>query len=487
MVKTRKVGEIRNALVLAGIIMLGACLRVLHLGQKSYWWDEVATVEICTVPFSGFWRWLWRFEANMSFYYLLVRLWVHFGHGEAWVRLFSAVAAVASIPLIYAIGTRLSGKGAGLLSALLLSINAAHVAYAQEARSYALLMLLCLLSLVFFLRMRDAGNGNALAYVLVSGLAVYTHFFAVFFLFAQWSSILWLRRDSLQWKKFRLPISLTTIFIAPALFYMFFRRSGQLAFVSPTHLKDLSRLIYFLVADGGRFHKALALLYLLCFGVAVRRVFPLWRSKPGSSQDWGTVVMISCAVLPVIVTFVLSFWVPMFAARYLLICLPPLVLLAAQGLVELRPAWLGIGVCVIIIALSAGSLRWYYAHPKDDWRSLTAYLLQHAQSGDIVVGCPPGAEWPVQHYVSAGPSAATPELSYLAPALLLRDVQNHRSEGKPLPSTRFWMVDWGNSPDAKRIPLAVAPEYERVDEEHFPGTLTLALYASAGQGGNGKF
>lgn len=475
----RKAPEIRNAVVLSAIIVLGTCLRVLYLGQKSYWWDEVATIKICSLPFSSFRTWLWQFEANMSFYYLLVRPWIHFGHGEAWVRSFSAVAAVASIPLIYAVGVFFSGKSTGLVAALLLSINAAHVAYAQEARSYALLMLLCLLSLVFFLRMRDAGNGNALAYVLVSGLAVYTHFFAIFFLFAQWISILWLRSDSLQWKKFLLPISLTTIFIAPALFYMLFRRSGQLASVPPAHLKDLSGLIYFLVADRGRFHKALALLYLLCFGVAVRRVFPLWRSNSGSSKNWGTVVMISCAVLPVIVTFVLSFWVPMFAARYLLICLPPLILLAAQGLVEIRPAWLATGVCVIIIALSAGSLRWYYAHPKDDWRSLTAYFLQHAQSGDIVVGCPPGAEWPVQHYVSTRPSAAMPELSYLTPDLLLGDVQNHRSEGKPLPSTRFWMVEWDKSPDATRIPLAVAPEYKCTDEQHFALALTLALCANS--------
>jgi uncharacterized membrane protein len=130
----RKVEDVRNALVLAGIIVLGTCLRVVYLGKESYWWDEVATVEICTVPFSAFWRWLWRFEANMSFYYLLVRLWIHFGHGEAWVRLFSAAAAVASIPLIYAVGTLVSGKSTGLVAALLLSINAAHVVALEYVR-----------------------------------------------------------------------------------------------------------------------------------------------------------------------------------------------------------------------------------------------------------------------------------------------------------------------------------------------------------------
>ena len=481
MPKPWKAPRILDVIWLPAIIAVGSCIRFAHLGQKSYSWLELCTVRICGLPFSSFCALLWQFEANMSFYYLLVRLWINFGDGEAWLRLLSVIFAIASIPAIYAIGTRVSGRSTGLAAALLLSMNAAHVAYAQEARSYALLMLLCLLSLLFFLRMVQFGAGNAFAYVLVSTLAVYAQFFAIFFLFAQWTSIYWRRRDGLPWKKFLWPILLTAIFIAPALSYMVFRHSGQLTWVRPTQLKDLSGSIYFLAADSGKFHKALAILYLACFAMAVRRVFLHLRIEPDLARNWGTIVMIHCAVLPIVVTFSLSFWKPMFEMRYLLICLPPLVLLVAQGLVEVRPAWLRVGVYALIVGLSAGSLRWYYAQPNDGWRPLTAYLLQHVQATDVIVICPPIAEWPVQYYSAKTASANAQRLTYLSADMLLEDAESHRSVGKPLSHASFWMVDWNNSPDANRIQREVANEYKRLDQQQFPRGLTLAHYANGGE------
>jgi mannosyltransferase len=481
MTKPWKVSKTLNLVSLSAIIAIGGCLRVAHLGEKSYSWLELCTVRICRLPFSSFWALLWQFEANMSFYYLLVRVWINFGDGEAWMRLLSAIFAIASIPVIYAVGKQVSGQSTGLAAALLLSINAAHVAYAQEARSYALLILLCLLSLLFFLRIPEYGAGNSFAYVLVSTLAIYAQFFAVFFLFAQWTSICWLRRAGLPWKKLLWPILLTAIFITPALSYMLIRRSGQLAWVLPTQPSDLSRLMYFLVADGGRFHKALAILYLVCFATALRRLFLRSQIEPGLLQNWGTVVMVHCAMLPVVVTFSLSFWVPMFELRYLLICLPPLILLVAEGLVELRPAWVRSGVCALIIVLSAGSLRWYYAQPNDGWRSLTAYLLEHTQARDVIVICPPIAEWPVQYYSEKSVAASAQRLTYLSPDVLLKDVQSHQSLGKPLSNASFWMVDWGNSPDATKIQQQVANEYQSLEQQRFPGKLTVIHYANGGE------
>src|SRR6185312_840387 len=144
---------------------------------------------------------LWQFEANMSLYYVLVRWWIRFGNNETWLRSLSVVTAVASIVLIYVVGNLLPGRNTGLFAAFLLSINVAHIAYAQEARSYSLLMLLCLLSLFFFLRLDRGGTANALGYVVASVLAVYAHFFAVFFLFAQWSSLIWLPNKRAYSKK----------------------------------------------------------------------------------------------------------------------------------------------------------------------------------------------------------------------------------------------------------------------------------------------
>jgi len=471
----------RTALLLTAITFLGAFLRLLHLGQKSYWWDEIATIRLARMSPRDFLQSLWGFEANMSFYYLLVRGWIRFGDGETWLRLLSVIFAIAAIPAIYAAGKAVSGRATGLLAALLLSINAAHVAYAQEARGYSLLILLCTLSLLFFFRIEDAGTGNAVGYVIVSALAVYAHFFAVFFLFAQWLSLLWLPGNGAQRRKFILPVSLTLVFIAPALYYMAFRRSAQLGSIPATKPSDLLQLLYFLVADLGTFRKALGLIYLLCCGLAVYRALPNRGDAATSDDRWRILVLALCTVLPVAILFPVSFWSPLFLPRYFLICLPPLVLLAAAGLANVQPSSVRLAVCALIVALSAFSVRWYYVHPKDDWRGITVYLLENMRAGDLIVGCPPGAEWPVQYYADKFAKPPSRELAYLGPGPLIKDVADYRATGKPLPTTRFWMVDWGGSPDWKRLPSAVAPEYQRVEQKRFPNSLTVELYERSGR------
>ena len=83
-------------------------------------------------------------------YYLLLRGWLHLGDSVAWIRGLSVIFAVAAIPAIFLLGRKMLGTSFGLISALLLSVNAFQVRYAQEARSYSLLVLLLIVSSYFF-------------------------------------------------------------------------------------------------------------------------------------------------------------------------------------------------------------------------------------------------------------------------------------------------------------------------------------------------
>ncbi|HEX6503582.1 MAG TPA: glycosyltransferase family 39 protein [Terriglobales bacterium] len=351
------------------------------------------------------------------------------------------ISGVACIPLLYVVGTRIESQRAGIASALLFAINVTAIAYSQEARSYSLLLLLCLVSLLCFFRIRTGSTSAILIYALVSALAVYAHFFAIFFLLAQWLSVLSQPASGIRelpWRKYLAAIFLTTCLISPALYYMAFRRTGQLAYITRPHLHDLAQLLYFLTADGGRFRKPIALLYLFCCGAGVRRLILRLRTRDSSPQNTGQILIIFCAVLPIVLTFLISFWVPIFFPRYLLICLPPVVLLAGSGLAGF-PSWARSGLVLVMIGLSAGCVIWYYGHPNDDWRSLAAYVLKYAEPGDIIVGCPPGAEWPVQYYSAAMNSGKPPQFSYLTAPRLLQKL--HSANNSAL---RFWVVAWGD-------------------------------------------
>jgi uncharacterized membrane protein len=447
-------------------------LRLLYLGQKSFWWDEIFTAKIARVPWPEFWQTLWRFEANMSLYYLLVRVWIQFGHSESWLRLLSAIFAIASIPLIYQLGVEVSGAKTGFVAALLLTINAAHVAYAQEARSYALLMLLCILSLLYFLRIEKSGWSNAAGYVLVSVLAVYAQFFAIFFLAAQWASLAWLPPGSRS-KRFLLPVTCTIVLISPALYYMLFRRTHQLDWVTPTRLKDLERLAYFLAADSGKYHKALAALYLICAAAALICLFARRQAAAEAQRRWSVMVVACCAILPVVITFALSFWVTLFGPRYLLMCLPPVILLAAQGLLVIRPAWLRFAIGVLILAISPFTLRWYYAQPKIDFRGLTAYLLRQTEPRDVLVGFPKDMEWPVQYYASEL-SPAHPKMNYWGASAVQEHLRAGNTSAGPL--DRVWVMTWATQAESAVVLADFGTQYERVEQREFAGPITLALY-----------
>src|SRR5208282_4996677 len=135
------------------LTLAAAWLRLSHLGSKSLWLDEGATVALARASWRHFW-WVWWYgEANLqSVYFLFMRAWIHGGQSEAWLRLPSALFGIASVPLMFVVARRLVSAGAALASAALLAFSPAHVYYSQEARSYTLTIVLVLMSSCFFVR-----------------------------------------------------------------------------------------------------------------------------------------------------------------------------------------------------------------------------------------------------------------------------------------------------------------------------------------------
>src|SRR5579871_497402 len=118
-------GEHRHAKVLLILLTVaGAVLRFWHLGAKSLWLDEGATVAMARTSWQHFaWVW-WHGEASLqTIYFLLMRAWVHGGLSETWLRLPSALFGTVSIPLLYIVGRRCMGPSEALAAAALLAFS----------------------------------------------------------------------------------------------------------------------------------------------------------------------------------------------------------------------------------------------------------------------------------------------------------------------------------------------------------------------------
>ena len=179
------------------LLAVATAVRFLHLVSKPYWFDECFSVEVARIGWSDFVHLLWWREANMSLYYLLLRVWLHFGQSEFFIRSLSVVIAAATLPAIYWLARLLYDRRVALIAAALFSFNAYSVRYAQEARSYGLFLLLATLSSGFLIAfLREPRRRNWAGYVVVSILAVYAHFYALLLIVVHWLALHWL---ALHW------------------------------------------------------------------------------------------------------------------------------------------------------------------------------------------------------------------------------------------------------------------------------------------------
>jgi len=187
--------------IVAGLTLLAALLRFLTLGVQSYHHDEVVTASrVLGGSFGQAMHAVRVSESAPYLYYALAWVWTQAtGTGEFGLRSVSALAGVATVPVAYLIGIELRGRRVGLMAAALVAVNPMLLWYSQEARAYALFALLCAVSLLYCVRvLRRGRRRDVVAWGVFSGLAIATHYFAVFPLLAE---VVWLlrrrRRESL--------------------------------------------------------------------------------------------------------------------------------------------------------------------------------------------------------------------------------------------------------------------------------------------------
>jgi mannosyltransferase len=168
-----------NPLLLV-IVAAGGLVRFATLGSQGFWYDELFTIEAIREGGDDvLWEVLTK-EGTPPLYYLIADWWKDLaGSGEFALRSISALAGTATIPVVFVIARDLTDRGAGLAAAALTAASPLLIWYSQEARAYALVTLLAALSFLFFVRVLNGGGVRWIwGWSLVSGLALFSHYFA---------------------------------------------------------------------------------------------------------------------------------------------------------------------------------------------------------------------------------------------------------------------------------------------------------------------
>lgn len=161
----------------------------IDLGRPAPWIDEAATILAVQRPWDGLLALAHGADAPLVPYYIVLKLWlrlVFFVPALVGARMMSALAAGATVGVLYWLMTRRTGWRSAVAAGLVLIAMPGFGRFAQEARPYALLGLLVAVSWLAwsYHRWPPTPVAALICYPLALAAAVVTSLFGAF----QWPS-----------------------------------------------------------------------------------------------------------------------------------------------------------------------------------------------------------------------------------------------------------------------------------------------------------
>ncbi|MFB7164502.1 glycosyltransferase family 39 protein [Streptomyces sp. NPDC058320] len=415
--------------------------------------DELVTSDVGRRSMGQILAMLQNVDAVHATYYVLMHGWMAvFGDSETAMRMPSVLAMSGTAALVALIGRRLFDSRAGMCGGLLFALIPVVSRFAQEARSYALVVLVATLATFLLLRALDAPRRRWrwAAYALCVAVVGLLHLIALTVLAGHLAVVVHRSRaeGGVFWR-FCVAALAGAAGVIPVVVLGTSQASRQLFWVPEPDLWGLvdiwpqvfasglcAGVVITLAAMARRTERRDAL--LLCFTVALLPPFVLWAASHGD--------------------------VSYFRFQYAMFTVPVWAVLAGAGLARAARSWLTVGVVLAVVGLlvlpDQRRMRGEFEHDvphNADYKAAARTIEKYYRSGDAAVYVK-GAPWMLDQGVRY----------YLRPGLKLREVFVAKSAAEnnelfpvycPAPVTclrgesRIWVVVPGNDPD----PLNAVP------------------------------
>ncbi len=159
-----------EAVMLAGLTLVGVLLRFYNLGMKSLWYDEAVIYHVV----QGSWRDILTQNALENsappLYALLLGVLTGPDASEGVLRALSAVAGVAAIPLAYLLAREFLTARVAWLVPLLVALSPVQLLYSQQLREYSLTTATAMVLLLAFTRFIREPVARPAAWLAVSAV-----------------------------------------------------------------------------------------------------------------------------------------------------------------------------------------------------------------------------------------------------------------------------------------------------------------------------
>ena len=385
-------------------MLLGLVIRLLWLGGKSLWLDEVFSLRTAQLGQ----KLLWTGQRDIYYpplFYLLLEAWSGVGKSEFILRLPVAVFGAACVLLVYALATELADSKVALSVAGLVAFSPLLVWYSQELRSYSILAALSLASTWSCVRLLKRPSWAWwMASVLFMSAALYLHYFAALLVLLQATIAIvlladrrtnWLRIGTwltaplavilAYWPWLKTPAFSELIRSAPSTYNNLLSLAGE-RFNITLNLPVIVRLV--LVAG-----IALTVVGGLTLYFITRRVTLTHALESLRKQRW----LSFAACLLFIVLLALSVYPRGYSLKRQVVFLWPFALMVFAWLWP----WGGKDQRLLVVVLGfslIASLINVLVIPKDQWRETVDQLGERYQQGDLVVIEPNYLTIPFDYY-----------------------------------------------------------------------------------------
>jgi hypothetical protein len=503
-------------------------LSLYKLGASPMWSDETASVSISVQHGHALWSAVASDGGSMSAYYLLLHTSFLAGLGQSAdsVRLFSVVAFVVMVPFLYGFVRRFWGTQVAVVATGLVITNRMVLSKAQEARGYALgLLLVVVAAWLLCQAVERVSRPRLVGWAVVSALACYCLLLSPLFAVAQFASLPTLRRKARLVRSTAIAVVVAAVLIVPLALMALHRGTAQIDWIAPISWGAAKGFLYGLVVP--RFSTWLRWLMLLVIVAGIiQTAGEAVRSDAGSLERWHRVLLLCWAAIPLLALMAISFSVSLLQSDYLIAAVPAFAVLAAVGIQAIARragagAARGVGSIraaegsrqtngaastVVVLAVVAALVVVYplvnswgrYGAVIENGPGETSFIVGLARPGDAIIFDQPAQRMIFDYYLladhdRAGTLARLPSPVWPAAkwGTQLPYAANHKL---PTPTaiaaldgrfSRIWVVDggWAALPrylvQSRAMLADLHRDYRVVGEEDFQGVKVLLFSKSA--------
>jgi mannosyltransferase len=467
------------------VIALGFGLRLFHLDAQSFWYDEAFSAgaargtpaQILSNDFR---------DVHPPLYYLILHLWLALGESDLTIRLLSAILGVAGIAAIYSLGKTLFDNTVGLIAATIAAVAPYKIFYSQEARMYTLLFVLIAMLLVSYIRMLHTGSRRWwLAYTISAVLGLYTHYLTGLVLVSlHLHSLTDLHRERRHWERVVKSDALIILALLPQSMILLgqAQRIAGNGWIPPPSLAQLLSAPYTFILSQFISEMLVPLAFaavLFCFIITHLQI---GRELAIRGRDRAGLILLLCAFWsPLLLTFIISQWQPVYLERGLIVAVPALYLLVSWGAVRTRERYVNLLLLFLVTLFAINALHNWYFDPdfgKPPFRTVTQHLQSKTEPGELVLHTSDGAflvflQYGTTHNNYLLEGDPTPHL----PLETYRLFGGETIAKEELPTQRFWLVvALDNSVEFQRSLVDWFDEHHNLLQSYDFGGINLRYY-----------